>query len=78
MRKRFARRLWELWMKFAEKLGTFQMMLLLSIVYWSIMLIMAIPLKIFSDPLKIKRSNNSNWSKVDTEANILESMKNQY
>lgn len=75
----FRKKVWPAWLKFAEKLGTIQMMIILTAVYWIFISIMAIPFKLFADPLMLKRHSKFNWqSKSYRSENIFESMKNQY
>jgi hypothetical protein len=73
------KRVWTAWLKFAEKLGTIQMMIILTVVYWVFISIMAIPFKLFTDPLILKKHSKSNWQpKSYRSKNIFESMKKQY
>jgi len=41
-------------------LGTVQMFLMLTIIYWTLLASIAIPMKVFSDPLGLKRKP-SQW-----------------
>ena len=52
---------WRGWLKFAAILGKIQMVVLLTIIYWTMLAIVAIPLKIFSDPLVLRRSGRRGW-----------------
>ncbi len=72
------RRGWNLWIKFAETLGNIQMVLILSLTYWTVLAVMAVPFKLFSDPLAIRRSRRHGWIKRQPVAHTLETMKNQY
>jgi fatty acid desaturase len=65
------------WMKFAELFGNFQMFLVLTLVYWIMILPLAIVFKLFADPLALKRSGKSKWIKRQPNTSILESMKKQ-
>ena len=67
-------------MKVAEVIGTVQMIIILSILYWLVLPLMAIPFKLLSDPLKIKRPSQSNWREKQRDESIstLDSMNNQY
>ena len=65
------------WLRFAELLGNFQMIVILSILYWLVLTFVAIPFKIFSDPLGLKNSDNSRWVTRDRPSDILESMRKQ-
>ena len=65
------------WMKFAKIFGNFQMLLVLSIVYWIMMLPLALVFRLFADPLALKSPSNSHWIKRQITDNIFESMKKQ-
>jgi len=58
-------------------IGNFQLTLFLTIIYWSFLLIIAVPFKIFSDPLGFRRKNRGRWIERREEADILDSMKRQ-
>ena len=73
------RKLWAAWLKFAEKLGTIQMMIILTAVYWVFVSVMALPFKLFSDPLMLKKNPKRNWNpKRHRPESVFESMKKQY
>lgn len=74
------RRIWDRWLKIAEVVGTIQMMIVLSIIYWVVLPFMAIPFRIFSDPLKLKRPAHSNWRERETDDSMstLDSMGSQF
>ena len=74
------RQAWNRWLKVAEVIGTIQMLIILSILYWLILPLMAIPFKLLSDPLRIKRPSGSNWQekKRDESISVRDSMNNQY
>jgi len=79
---RLLRKLGRGWLKFAEILGNIQMVLVLSIVYWVMVLILALPLKLLRDPLTLKSPRTGGWVKRtpatgELESGILESMRKQ-
>ena len=79
---RLLRKLGRGWLKFAEILGNIQMVLILSIVYWVMVLILALPLKLLRDPLTLKGPRPGGWVKRipatgELESGILESMRKQ-
>ena len=41
------KKVWAAWLKFADKLGTIQMMIILTVIYWTFVSVMAIPFKLF-------------------------------
>jgi hypothetical protein len=52
---------WRWWLKFAVILGNIQMVILLSILYWTLVALVAIPFKIFADPLALRTSHKTGW-----------------
>jgi len=48
-------------LKFAHVLGTFQMMVVLTIIYWVIVPWVAVPMKLLSDPLRFRRPRATGW-----------------
>ena len=71
-------RIWKGWIRFAEIIGTIQMTILLSIVYWILMPFVAIPFRFLSDPLALKAPNRSHWVKREPISDMFEAMKNQF
>ena len=65
-----------LWIKFATVLGNIQMVILLSLIYWTMVAVTSIPMRIFSDPLALRRSKQG-WVKREAVANTLDSMTKQ-
>jgi hypothetical protein len=53
--------LWERWKVAAHKLGNFQARLLLNIFYFLVLTPFALGVKMFSDPLRIRRQNLARW-----------------
>ena len=74
------RRIWNKWLKVAEVIGTVQMLIILSIMYLLILPFMAIPFRIFADPLRVRHRPESNWRvrKDDESLSILDSMGDQF
>ena len=72
------RRIWNGWLRFAEILGTIQMVILLSVVYWVLLPFVAIPYRLLSDPLALKDPEHSRWVKRDQPSNMMDAMKNQF
>ena len=68
---------WCKWLKFAEKIGNLQFFIFLSLVYWILLPIVAIPFKMTSDPLALKRPPNILWISREPRPQTLESMKRQ-
>ena len=68
---------WKKWKRFAEILGNFQMSVLLTIIYWTMLPIIAIPRKILSDPLRIGKSSKAQWISRNPITDVLEYMRRQ-
>lgn len=54
---------------FAKSVGNFQARILLTLLYFSVFAIFAIPVKLFSDPLGLKPKKETYW--VDREVKKL-------
>ena len=72
------RKAWQRWLKFAEIVGTIQMVIALSIIYWVFLPFIAVPFKLKSDSLALHRSRRNHWIDRDVPADVLDSMKKQY
>ena len=72
------RRAWKGWLRFAEILGAFQMLIILSLLYWTMVMIMAVFLKLLADPLALRSSHRNLWVRRQDAADILESMRRQF
>ena len=75
--RRSAAGAWRRWLKFAEIFGNIQLSILLSVVYWTMLLIVAIPFKLFADPLALSRSSAVRWTSRNPNPQTLESMRRQ-
>lgn len=69
---------WRGWLRFAEILGTFQMMVVLSLIYWIVLPIIAVPFKLLADPLVQRRPNRPTWVERDNVSPTLDTMRKQY
>ena len=67
--KRWLSGFWKKWITFATVIGNFQMIFILTVVYWVLLPITALPVKIFSDPLTLKRKRDHKWFKREDEIN---------
>lgn len=68
---------WSKWLRFAEIFGNIQMTILLTLVYWTILAVIAIPFRLLSNPLSIKASKPFSWTKREPNTDVLSSMKRQ-
>jgi len=64
-------------MKFGEFLGNFQMVVLLSVIYWSLLALMAIPFRLIADPLSLRQGRTNHWIRRGPQTDALDSMKKQ-
>ena len=71
------KKIFYIWQRFAQFLGNVQMILLLSILYWTVVTLIAIPYKILSNPLSISKGDRTLWNPRTPVENVLESMRKQ-
>ena len=71
------KRAWRRWMKVGEFLGNFQMIVILTLIYWIVMTLTAIPFKLLADPLALRNASRSRWIQRARVADVLESMRKQ-
>jgi hypothetical protein len=69
------RKVWKGWLKFAEVFGNIQMTILLSLIYWVMVPIVAVPFKLLADPLALRRSRR--WVARNPESIGIDSMRKQ-
>ena len=77
-RPSLTRRIWNRWLKIAEAIGTVQMVIILTLVYWTMITVMAIPFRFLSDPLILKRSSGPKWIQRTEPSDVLENMRKQF
>ena len=70
-------RVWRRWIKVAEIIGNIQMIIILSLLYWTIFAVVAIPFKFFADPLRLKHPDRVAWILRDPIADVSEYMTKQ-
>tara|TARA_Y100000590_G_C15728543_1_gene1016168 strand:- start:3444 stop:3662 length:219 start_codon:yes stop_codon:yes gene_type:complete len=70
--KKFLRK----WMIFVKHFGNFQMNLLMTLIYFTLIPFYFIKLYFFEDPLKLKKPENSNWISK-SEKNIVDNIGEQ-
>ena len=68
---------WRLWMRFAQIMGNFQMTVLLSIIYFTLMFLVAAPFRLLSDKLALKSPDHSRWIARSEVKDKMESMRKQ-
>ena len=77
-RMRIVKFAWRRWLRFAEILGTIQMTVILSLIYWVMLPIIAVPFKLFADPLTLKSQARAGWVERHSGSQTLDEMKKQY
>ena len=70
--------LWARWSGFSTLVGAFQTRIILSIVYLIIIFLVALPMKLFSDPLQIKLKTKASYWLKRTEREVLTEAFKQY
>ena len=65
------------WLKFAEIMGNIQMIILLSLIYWTMVFFLALPFRFLADPLALRRPGRSRWISRDPISNVMDSMRRQ-
>ena len=66
------------WMAFAHLIGTVQMVVLLTVVYWVFIPLMYVPFGLIADPLRLRRSTGSGWKERETPGDVMEYMTRQW
>jgi hypothetical protein len=69
---------WEQWKIIAHKIGVFQSKVILNIFYFLIIFPFGLGVRLFSDPLRLRRQNGSNWISKIAEHSIGERARRQY
>ena len=77
MPKRILKSIWAGWMRFVTVLGTAQMILLLTIVYWLLIPLVVIPFGIIGDPLRRRRSRGLRWIQREEAQQTIETASRQ-
>ena len=66
------------WLAFANLIGTVQMVILLTVVYWAFIPLVYIPFGLISDPLRLRRPKGSQWREREGSEHVMESMRRQW
>ena len=66
------------WLAFAHLIGTVQMVVMLTVVYWVFIPLMYIPFGLISDPLRLRRSAGSGWREREIPNDAMEFMLRQW
>ena len=68
---------WRLWLRFAEVFGNVQLTILLTLIYWTMLLFWALPYKVLSDPLALGNPERARWIHRSPGTDWLDSMRKQ-
>jgi len=66
----FFKRLWEGWKKIARKIGDFNARVILTVFYIILLCPFALMLKLFTDPLEIKKKEHVGWHNKEEDGEI--------
>ena len=75
--KRFALIVWHGWLSFAELFGRRMFFLIMTVLYFTLVTIIAIPHLLLSDPLQLRDRNESTWHLRPESASDPSSMQRQ-
>jgi len=73
-----ARRAWEGWKKIAHVIGVWNTRIIMSVLYFIIILPAGLIFRQISDPLRLRQPQNSNWIPLPPQKHNLESARNQF
>ncbi len=71
------RTIWDGWLSFAHLIGTVQMVVVLTIVYWVFITLVYVPFGLIADPLRLRTPGSSQWQEREQPDDILENMLRQ-
>lgn len=74
----FFRRAWEGWKRLAHKIGVFNTRVIMSVLYFLVVLPTGLIFKAFSDPLQLSEPKDSNWVPLPPHTDNLDSARHQF
>jgi hypothetical protein len=72
------KRIWEGWKKVAHVIGVFNTRLIMSVLYFLVVLPTGLIFRLFSDPLHLREPKDSNWEQLPAQHHSLESARQQF
>ena len=75
--KRFALAIWHGWLSFAELFGRLMFFLIMTVLYFTLVTLIAIPHRLLSDPLQLRDRGTSTWHLRPESASDRSSMQRQ-
>ena len=77
-RRNLALRAWDRWRKAAHAIGVVQTRFLMVVIYAAAVLPTGLLMRLFSDPLHLRRPKDGNWSPTKQEKPSLETARRQF
>lgn len=74
----FWKRAWEGWKRIATVIGDFQARVVLSLFYFVVVLPFGVSVRLFADPLAIRRHRQTQWTNFQDRARTLEEAGRQF
>ena len=71
-------RLWKKWLPIAQAIGNFQAQVILTIFYFVIVAPLGVGLRLFADPLRVRKKAKSNFQRWEHPKETLETARRQY
>ena len=72
------RKAWQRWIRVATAIGTVQMIVTLSLIYWILLPLVAIPFRLLADPLALRGAQRARWVLGRPTYSGLEFLKKQF
>ena len=69
---------WARWIRVAEVIGNIQFTIILSLIYFSVFVLTALPFKLLADPLMRRNRAHTTWHLRHPRVPTLEEMREQY
>ena len=66
------------WLAFAHLIGTVQMVVLLTVVYWVFIPLMYVPFGLIADPLRLRRHSGGGWREREVPGDAMDAMTRQW
>ena len=72
------KKLWQGWMRIATVIGNFNSRVILTLLYVTVVLPFGIAVRLFADPLGIKKRKRSGWSDLKHPTRSVEDAQRQF
>jgi hypothetical protein len=74
----FFRRLWEGWKRVAHVIGVFNTRVIMTILYFIVVLPMGLVFRLVSDPLQLAEPKETNWVPLPPQDHRLDTVRQQF